>query len=265
MHISARCYAVTGLGCIPPWSVNAGFVVGDQATLIADTGANALAAATIHGYAVAARPGNRLAVVDTEPHFDHIGGNGFFRAKGIEVHGHGGIQRTPAEFDAEIAEFNSAILNAERRERAEAKVFYTGTSLVNPSQTLAADTRVNLGGCEAHILLTPGHTPANISVWAPDDGVLFSGDCLVNQYLPNLDCGGVSDWKTWLASLERIARLVPKVVMPGHGPVAFGNDVSKIIDTVRKTLEHAIATGHSPTSDAAASPETTQLDDGTAA
>jgi glyoxylase-like metal-dependent hydrolase (beta-lactamase superfamily II) len=256
MRISDRCYAVTGLACIPPWSVNAGFVVGEQATLIVDTGANALAAATIHGYALAARPGNRLAVVDTEPHFDHIGGNGFFRAKGIEVYGHAGVRRTPAEFDAEIAEFNSAILNAARRERVEAKVFYAGTSLVNPTQALDADTRMDLGGCEVEILLTPGHTPANISVWVPDDGVLFSGDCLVNRYLPNLDCGGVDDWMAWLASIDRIARLAPKVVMPGHGPVAFGDDVTQIIDTMRKTLEHSVTVGRSPSAVAALTTET---------
>ena len=48
-------------------------------TLIVDAAANALAAATIHGYATIARPGNRLGVIDTEKHFDHIGGNAYFR------------------------------------------------------------------------------------------------------------------------------------------------------------------------------------------
>ena len=28
MKVSSRCYAVTGLGYIPPWEVNAGFAVG---------------------------------------------------------------------------------------------------------------------------------------------------------------------------------------------------------------------------------------------
>ena len=50
-------------------------MVGQHTTLIVDTAANALAAATIHGYATIARPGNRLVVIDTEKHFDHIGGD----------------------------------------------------------------------------------------------------------------------------------------------------------------------------------------------
>jgi glyoxylase-like metal-dependent hydrolase (beta-lactamase superfamily II) len=60
------------------------FVVGQHTTLVVDTGANALAAATIHGYATVARPGNRLVVIDTEKHFDHLGGNGYFRERGAE-------------------------------------------------------------------------------------------------------------------------------------------------------------------------------------
>ena len=44
MRLSPRCFAVTGLAYIPPWSVNAGFVAGEHTTLVVDTGANALAA-----------------------------------------------------------------------------------------------------------------------------------------------------------------------------------------------------------------------------
>src|SRR5450755_31912 len=73
MQLSSRCYAVTGLGYSAPWCVNAGFVTGDELTLVVDTGANRLAAQSIHGYASAARPGNQLRVINTEKHFDHIG------------------------------------------------------------------------------------------------------------------------------------------------------------------------------------------------
>ncbi len=248
MRVSDHCFAVTGLGYVPPWSVNAGFVAGEQITLMVDTGANAAAAATIHGYAAAVRPGNRLAVIDTEKHFDHIGGNGYFRERGIDVYGHAGLCRTEAEFRAEIAEFNAQIPNPARRARGEADVFYHGTRLANPNQPVGEDTRMDLGNCEVEILLTPGHTPTNLSVWVPCDGVLFCGDCLTNGYLPNLDCGTGIDWQQWLGSLERIARLGPKAVVPGHGPVAVGDEVSRLIGSVREVLEQSIAKGCSPTS-----------------
>ncbi len=252
MRLSEHCYALTGLGYVPPWSVNAGFIAGNETTLIVDTGACALAAATIHGYASAARPSNRIAVIDTERHFDHIGGNSYFRERSIDVYGHDLLRRTEDQFRAEIEDFNSAIPSAVRQARHEAEVFFAGTRLENPNRPIACDTPMDLGDCQVEIILTPGHTPTNLSVWVPRDRVLFCADCVTNGYLPNLDAGTVADWRQWLGSLDRIQRLQPAVLMPGHGPVAMGEDVGRIIESARNVLKQAIADGCSPTSRRAA-------------
>jgi glyoxylase-like metal-dependent hydrolase (beta-lactamase superfamily II) len=248
MLLSTRCFAITGLGYLPPWTVNAGFITGDDATLIVDTGANAAAASTIHGYASIARPSNRLRVLDTERHFDHVGGNAYFRERGVDVYGHASIQRSDDEFRAEMSEFNAEISNTARRSRQESNVFYHETRLANPNCPISADLRMDLGGCEAEILLTPGHTPSNISVYVPSDGVLFCGDCLVNGYLPNLDAGSAGDWGIWLASLDRVAALGARVIVPGHGPVAKGDEVPRLIERVSQVLRQSIEAGRSPTS-----------------
>jgi glyoxylase-like metal-dependent hydrolase (beta-lactamase superfamily II) len=228
--------------------VNAGFITGDETTLIVDTGANAAAASTIHGYASIARPSNRLRVLDTERHFDHVGGNAYFRERGIDVYGHASIQRTGDEFGAEMSEYNAEISNTARRSRQESKVFYHETRLANPNCPISADLRMDLGGCEVEILLTPGHTPSNLSVYVPSDGVLFCGDCLVNGYLPNLDAGSVGDWRIWLESLDRLAGLSARVIVPGHGPVAKGDEVPRLIESVSQVLRRSIEAGRSPTS-----------------
>lgn len=249
MRLSNRCYAVTGLGYSTPWCVNAGFVTGDNLTMVVDTGANTLGAQTVHGYASAAAPGNQICVINTEKHFDHIGGNGFFREQGRDIWGHVGIARTIDEFQAEIGEFNAAIPNQARRARGEARAFFHGTDLVNPNRQIHADTRFDLGGCTLEILLTPGHTATNLSVWMPEDRVLFTGDCLINEYQPNLEAGMPADWQVWLESLKRIEALKPAIVVAGHGPVARGDEVPRIVDTVRRVLEESIARGYSPTGD----------------
>jgi glyoxylase-like metal-dependent hydrolase (beta-lactamase superfamily II) len=243
MHISPRCYAVTGLGYSAPWCVNAGFIAGDRLTLVVDTGGNALAAQTVHGYACAARPDNQLRVINTEKHFDHIGGNGFFRDQGIELWGHAGIARTAAEFEAEIAEFNASIPSELRREHGEARAFFHGTRLVNPEHFIHEDRQFDLGGCTAQILLTPGHTATNLSVWVAADGVLFTGDCVTSEYLPNLDAGTRDDWQVWLASLRRLEALQPAVLVPGHGPVARGDKIREVVDATRRVLRESIARG----------------------
>ena len=246
MRLSNRCYSVTGLGYSAPWCVNAGFVAGDEATLIVDTGGNTLAAQTIYGYASAARPGNRLLVVNTEKHFDHIGGNSFFRERGIDVWGHAGIARTSGEFAAEIAEFNDSIPNAARRARGEARAFFHATELANPNRPIHEDSRFELGGCSAEILLTPGHTSTNLSVWVPQDDVVYTGDCLIREYLPNLDAGGPADWQLWLQSLDRLEALRPSILVAGHGPIARGAEIQTAIDAVRSVLREALARGASP-------------------
>jgi glyoxylase-like metal-dependent hydrolase (beta-lactamase superfamily II) len=230
-----------------PWCVNAGFIAGDETTLIVDTGGNTLAAQTIHGYACAVRPENKLRVINTEKHFDHIGGNSYFRELGIDVWGHAGIARTPDEFQAEIAEFNDAIPDPVRRARHEAQAFFYRTNLTNPNCPIHNETTFDLGGLKAEILLTPGHTATNLSVWLPQEGVLFAGDCVVREYLPNLDAGGSADWQQWLESLDRIERLKPGFIVGGHGPVSRGDEIPAAIDSMRKVLREAIARGCSPT------------------
>ncbi len=201
----------------------------------------------MHGYASAVRPGNALRVINTEKHFDHIGGNCVFRAYGVSIAGHLGLLRTAEEFAAERAEFNGAISNAARRARGEQDVFFAGTTLTLPDLPLEREVEWDLGGCAARVLFTPGHTETNVSVWVPGDGVLYTGDCLINGYLPNLDAGGPQDWAVWLTSLDRVEALRPATVVCGHGPVAIGEDVARIIGEVRAVLLAAIEHGRSPT------------------
>jgi glyoxylase-like metal-dependent hydrolase (beta-lactamase superfamily II) len=249
MQISDRCYAVTGLGYSSPWCVNAGFIVATEATLVVDTGGNAYAGQTIHGYATKAKPDNRIEVVNTEKHFDHLGGNGVFRKHGIDIWAHPGVRRTPAEFVSELAEFNEGIPNARRRAAHEEAAFFHGTELTNPNRVIEAGMQFDLGGgCRAQIVLTPGHTPTNLSVWVPIDRVLFCGDCLISEYLPNLDAGSVDDWRIWRESLDVVEGLRPEVVLAGHGPAISGAaEVGEMIATVRRVLTESIARGHSPT------------------
>jgi glyoxylase-like metal-dependent hydrolase (beta-lactamase superfamily II) len=247
MRLSPRCFAVTGLAYSAPWYVNAGFIVGDRATLIVDTGGNAAAGATVHGYASSVRPTNDLRVVNTEKHFDHIGGNTVFRSHGIDVWGHAGIARTPDEFRAEIAEFNDAIPNPVRREFGEARAFFAGTELTHPNCPISADTEWDLGGVTVSILLTPGHTPTNLSVWVPSDRVLYTGDCLIRSYLPNLEAGGPGDWKQWLKSLDRLEPLNPRAVVCGHGEVTLDGAIPAIFTGLRRVLTEALRQGCAPT------------------
>lgn len=248
MQISDRCYAVTGLGAIAPWIVNSGIVVGSQYSMVIDTGANRLAAQTIYGYARAIRPKNELVIVNSEPHFDHIGGNSFFRELGYEIYGHPENARTAEEFEQEQADYNQSIPNETRRNSKESDAFYAGTTLVNASQTIQAGDVFDLGNSEVEVLALPGHTPHNLAFYSHTDQVLFCADCLVSEYIPNLEAGSVEDWEAWKISLAWIRKMEIEAIVPGHGNVLYSQDIPAALDRINTVLTMAITNKQAPTS-----------------
>jgi glyoxylase-like metal-dependent hydrolase (beta-lactamase superfamily II) len=247
MQVSQHCYALLGFSYEPPWAVNAGFIAGDGRTLIVDSGPHPMAAATIHGYASAVRPANKLLLINTERHFDHIGGNSYLSGQSAKIYGHQLAPRTEAELAADLEEHDACVNNALRRARREGQIPFAGMQIVVANYRIDADTEIDLGSLNARVLLTPGHTPANLCVLVPDEGVVFCGDCVVSDYVPNLEGGSADDWRTWLHSLALIEALRLQVLVPGHGRVLRGGEIPAEINRVRSILENAIAVGVPPT------------------
>jgi glyoxylase-like metal-dependent hydrolase (beta-lactamase superfamily II) len=240
MKISEHCFAITGLGFTPPWEVNAGFVVGGRTTLVVDTGPSYLAAATIHGYASNVRRENELVAVNTELHADHLLGNSLFREKSVPIWGHETCERGADALDSNAAELNATIPEMERRARNEAAVFFSGSLVVNPENRISSPKTFDLEGVLAAVIPAPGHTPANMLVHVPADGVLYSGDTVVAGYLPNLRSGGPAEWREWLSALALVRRLAPRVLVPGHGRVLEGSHIEEEVGRIESILRDAI-------------------------
>ena len=195
----------------------------------------------------AIRPDNELIVFNCEPHFDHIGGNSYFKKLGVDIYGHPEIQRDAEEFAGELVDFNRSIIDVGRKEAAEERAFFVGTEVANPNKKAVAGDRFDLGGIEVEIFATPGHTAINQSIYNPADNVLFCADCIVTDYIPNLEVGGPDLWQQWLLSLEKIESLAPAAVVPGHGRVMRGAEIGVEIERVRGFINRALAEGKPPT------------------
>lgn len=248
MKISQNCYFISGLSVEPPWTVNSGFVVGGHTTLIIDTGSNYSSAQTILGYATCAAPKNKLIVVNTEPHFDHIGGNCLFEEKGIEIYAHPKLHRSESDFKQNIKDLNDTILNRVRRDKNEAKEFFYNTTLVNPTRSTLNVKQFDIGGVSVLVNETPGHTPFNISLFELKDRVLFCGDTIVTGYLPNLEAGNATLWKKWLETLIDIRNLSPQIIITGHGYSIVGSEnIKEEIERMEKIIRTAIIKNAAPT------------------
>jgi glyoxylase-like metal-dependent hydrolase (beta-lactamase superfamily II) len=248
MKITDNCYAVLGLGYFLPWMVNSGFVIGSNKTLVIDSGPNYLAAQTIYGYAKNIRPENEIIVVNTEKHFDHFLGNSFFKEMGVSIYGHKNVFRSEEEFEEEKKYFNENIENVVRKAAKEENVFFQKTIIVNPDHTLEDNQIFDLGGIEAKVIFTPGHTVSNISIYIPQEKVLYCGDLIVNGYIPNLESAKKEDWVVWLNSLELISSFEINYIIPGHGDVLKNNEVNKGIIRIKKLLDKAVLENKAPTS-----------------
>lgn len=248
MKVSDHCFAITGLYYITPWNVNSGFIVGNKKTLVVDSGSNYLSAQTIYGYAAAVKPENEIILLNTEKHLDHIGGNEYFSEKGVSIYGHSTIKRDQKEFDQMVNEINPLISNTARRQNHEERIAFQNTRIVNPDHIIDRDVEFDLGDIQARILLTSGHTKSNISVYVPKDKVLYCGDMILRDIIPNLEEGNVFDWRIWLDSLGIIDEIDIEVVIPGHGGVIQSEaDVKREVERMKNILNNAINKGKAPT------------------
>ena len=65
---------------------------------------------------------------------------------------------------------------------------------------------------------TPGHTKGHICLYEPTKKILVSGDHILNDITPNIQCWRNEDnpLKNYLASLDKVYDLQADLVLPGH-------------------------------------------------
>jgi len=87
--------------------------------------------------------------------------------------------------------------------------------LVSPDRWLEGDSSFVFGGLHFDLVhMGPAHAPDDLVVVVREDGTLFSGDILFSGRIPFV---GNADSRHWLATMDRLLALKPKVMVPGHG------------------------------------------------
>jgi hydroxyacylglutathione hydrolase len=152
-----------------------------------------------------AQPGDlRIAsVLATHGHVDHIAGaEELVRALGVPFRIHAGDDPFVRALPSQAAGLGFGAVRSP-----------TVTSHLADGDTL------RVGGHEARVIHTPGHSPGSVCLWFPQDRVLFTGDTLFRGSVGRTDLPG-GDAESLLRSIrERLFPLGDDVrFFPGHGP-----------------------------------------------
>jgi glyoxylase-like metal-dependent hydrolase (beta-lactamase superfamily II) len=189
---------------------NAGFVVTDEGVVVVDAlGTPALGAALLEAIRkVTAKPVKR--VILTHYHADHFYGLAPLKAAGADVWAH----------RAALAYLEGG--DAERRLAQRAQELYPWVdekmAIVRADRWIDADTSFAMGGVRFDIHhLGPAHSPEDVIVVVPQEGVIFVGDILFAGRIPFV---GEADSKRWLARIDELLALKPRVMITGHGEVS---------------------------------------------
>jgi quinoprotein relay system zinc metallohydrolase 1 len=144
-----------------------------------------------------------LKVLLTHHHPDHFLGNQAFPPATLAA-----LPGTIADLKAEGGAFteNMYRLNGD---------WMRDTEMVVPSQAVTPGI-LEIGGHRLELLALEGHTRADLVIFDQSTGVLFGGDLVFYQRAPTTPHARLD---LWLASLDRLATLPFKVLVPGHGPV----------------------------------------------
>lgn len=99
-------------------------------------------------------------------------------------------------------------------------------------------------------LHTPGHSPGHISLFREKDSFLLSGDAFItvrqdsfyNVLMQNPEINGpprylTTDWKAAKASVEKLAALQPKIVVPGHGVALEGEELKRGLEKLVQNFD----------------------------
>jgi glyoxylase-like metal-dependent hydrolase (beta-lactamase superfamily II) len=205
---------------------NAGFVVTSDGVVLFDAlGTPSLAWTLLQKIReITDKPITHMVV--SHYHADHIYGLQVFKEAGAKI-------IAPVGAHTYLGSETAANLLDDRMMSLEPWV-NEQTYLVPPDQIIEKATRFSLGDLTFEMnYLGSAHSDGDLTLFIPEEGVLFSGDIIFEGRVPFV---GDADTKVWLSKLKELETDGLKVLVPGHGPHA--QDPNQAVRMTREYVAH---------------------------
>jgi glyoxylase-like metal-dependent hydrolase (beta-lactamase superfamily II) len=175
-------------------------------------------------------------VVNSHWHRDHSGGNEALASDGSVVVAHENVRRRMS-VDGFIAVFDRKVPASPPK--------------ALPVVTFTRDVTFHLGGEEISVVhVEPAHTDGDSFVRFRNANVLHMGDCYLNGSFPVIDFSNGGVFTGIIAGADAaLGMLDPRTrIIPGHGPVATGQDLRQwrdMLATIHERVRRSVTAGKS--------------------
>lgn len=226
VRVSEHVYAIVGFP-------NIAFVVGSGATLVVDTGMGARNGAIVVRAAAKLSKNPKLFLTTTHFHPEHALGEQAFPPNTILVR--------PVVQQQEMDQYNTEFINMFKSFSPEAKTLLQDVKVRPPDMTFDKEATLDLGGVTARLFwLGPAHTRGDELIFVKEDSTLIAGDIVQDKIVPNMP-NEESSPKNWIAVLDKLEALKPRVIVPDHGALGDGSLIAKekafLVDAQKRSLE----------------------------
>ena len=234
--ITERVYALLGPEGLPDkknqgYMVNSAVIIGEHGVILIDTGFNDEIGKHISQTIAKLTPKPVTHIINTHHHGDHALGNSAF--PGAQVLS---TQKCKELLESDGYMWIDIIQNVLERK-------FPDTKLVPASVTFAdgSTTERVIDGVKLRFIVPLGsHTPGDMMIVLSDEKILIAGDIVVQNMAPSFRDAHV---KSWIATLDQIAAMSLKTIIPGHGPLMLPKQVPDMRTRMSK-LYAAVEAGY---------------------